>query len=100
MTTKVATMVPQQGQDAVSLLKVKVASALAKTGTNLSIPAELVNDDVIVTGTKNKALILQEYETEFGGDIPDSIVTRKKGKQSHKLINTTPTRMSLSVGKY
>ena len=31
MTTKVATMVPQQGQAAASSLKVKVALALAKT---------------------------------------------------------------------
>ena len=58
MTTKVATMVPQQGQAAASSLRVKVALALAKTNTNLSIPAELVNDNVIVTETKHKAIIL------------------------------------------
>ena len=83
MTTKVATMVPQRGQAAASLLKVKAASVLAKTGLNLSLTAELVDADVIVTGTKHKALILQEYKTEFGGGNPDSIVTRKKGKKSH-----------------
>ena len=78
MTTKVATMVPQQGQAAASLLKVNVTLALAKTDINLSLPAELVNDDVIVTGTKRKIIILQEYKREFGFDNPDSIVTRKK----------------------
>jgi len=78
MTTKVATIVPQQGQAAASLLKVKVASALAKTNINLSLLAELVYDDVIVTGTKHKILILHEYEREFGSNNPDSIVTRKK----------------------
>ena len=71
MTTKVASMVPPRGQAAASSLKVKVASALAKTNLNLSLPAELVDDDVIITGTKHKILILQEYKTEFGGDNPD-----------------------------
>ena len=45
MTTKVATMVPQQGKAPASSLKVKVASALAKTDKNLYLPAELVNDN-------------------------------------------------------
>ena len=53
-----------------SLLKVRVASALTKMDLDLSIPSELVDDDVIVTGTKHKMLILQDYEAEFGGGIP------------------------------
>jgi hypothetical protein len=101
MTTKVATMVPQQGQAAASSLKFKVSSALAKTDINPSLPAELDNDcDVIVTGTKHNILILQEYKREFGSDNPDSIVTRKKGKKSHNWINNTPACMSPSVKKY
>ena len=78
MTTKVATMIPHQGQAAASSLKVKVTSALAKTELNLSLPAKLVDDGVIVTGTKHKICILHEYKREFGSNNPDSIVTRKK----------------------
>ena len=100
MTTKVATMVPQRGQAAASLLKVNVALALAKTNIDLPRPAELVNDNVIVTGTKHKILILHEYGREFGSNNPDSIVTRKKGKKYHNWINNTPAPMSLSVRKY
>ena len=67
-----------------SSLKVKVESALPKMDLDQSLPSELVDDDVIVTGTKHKMLILQEYEAEFRGDTPKSIVTRKKGKHPHK----------------
>ena len=63
MTTKLAMMVPPRGQAAASYLKVKVALALAKSDLNLSLPEELVDDDVIVTGMKHKILILQEYKT-------------------------------------
>ena len=80
-----------------SSLKVKVASALAKMDLDLSIPSELVDDDVIVTGKKHKMLILQEYKAEFGCDTPKSIVTRKKGKHSHKTDTITPTRMLPSI---
>jgi hypothetical protein len=83
-----------------SSLKVKVASALAKMDLDLSIPSELVDDDVIVTGKKHKMLFLQEYEAEFGGDTPKSTVTRKKGKHSHETDNITPTRMLPSIRKY
>ena len=62
MTTKVATLVPPHGQAAAFSLKVKVDSALAKTSKDLYIPAELVDDDVIITETKHKILILQEYK--------------------------------------
>jgi len=100
MTTKVATMVPPQGQAATSSLKVKVTSARAKTNLNLSLPAELVNDGVIVTGTKHKICILQEYERESGLDNPNLNFTIKMGKQFHTWINDTPARMSPSVRKY
>ena len=78
MTTKVTTSVSPRDQAAASLLKVKVALALAKTAKDLYIPAELVDDYVIVTGMKHKILIFQEYKREFCSDNPDSIVTRKK----------------------
>ena len=70
-------------------LRLRVASALAKTDLGLSLPLELV-DDVIVTGTKHKMQILQDYEGEFGADFPKSIITREKGKHSHGLDNVTP----------
>ena len=74
--------------------------ALAKTDLDIYIPSELVDDDVIVTGTKHKMLILREYEEEFGGDTQKSIITRKKGKHCHKKNTLTPTRMSPSIRKY
>jgi len=57
---------------------VRVTSALAKTDLGLSLPLELVNSDVIVTWTKHKMQILQDYEAEFGADFPKSIIIRKK----------------------
>ena len=78
MTTKVATMVPQRGQAAASSLKVKAALALAKTDINLSLPAELVNDDVIVTGKIHKILILHEYKREFGFDTQIQLSLEKR----------------------
>ena len=41
------------------------------------------NDKIIVQGTKQKHLILQEYKEKFGTNYPDSIITKKKGKHSH-----------------
>jgi len=81
-------------------LRVRVASALAKTDLGLSFPLELVDNDVIVTGTKHKMQILQDYEAEFGADFPKSIITRKKGKHSHESDNITPTCMSPSIKKF
>jgi hypothetical protein len=83
-----------------SLLQVKVASALAKRDADIHIPSEPAHNDVIVTGTKHKMLILQEYKEKFGGDTQKLIITRKKGKHSHELDNVTPTRMSPSIKKY
>ena len=80
--------------------RVQVASALAKTDLGLSLPLKLVDDDVIVTGTKHKMQIIQDYEAEFGADFPKSIITRKKGKHSHEPDNITPSRMSPSIKKY
>jgi len=81
-------------------LRVIVASALAKTDLGLSIPLELVNDDVIITRTKHKMQIIQDYETKYGGDFPKSIVTRQKGKHSHQTNTITPTCMLQSIKKY
>jgi hypothetical protein len=81
-------------------LRVRVASALAKTDLGLSFPSELVNDDVIVKGTKHKMQILQDYEAEFGANYPKLIITRRKGKHSHEPDIVTPTRMSPFIKKY
>jgi hypothetical protein len=58
------------------------------------------NDEIIVQGTKQKRLILQEYEETFGTDYPDSIITKKKGKHSsidpvRKIVHMKP-----SIKKY
>ncbi len=81
-------------------LRVKVASALVKTNLDLSLPFELVNDDVIVKGKAHKMRILQEYESKFGADHPKSIITKRKGKRSCELDVVTPTRMLPSIKKY
>jgi hypothetical protein len=81
-------------------LRVRVTSALAKTDLGLSLPSELVDNDVIVTGKKHKMQILQEYEAEFGADYPKSIITRRKGKHSHEPDIVHPTRMLPSIKKY
>jgi hypothetical protein len=70
---------------------VKVASALAKSDLCLSLPSELVDDDVIVKGKKHKMQILQEYEAEFGANYPNSIITKKKGKHSPETGMVLPT---------
>jgi hypothetical protein len=82
------------------LLRVRVASALAKTDLGLSLPSALVDDDVIVTGKKHKTQILQEYEEEFGAAYPKSIITRRKGKHSCEPDILHPTRMLPSTKKY
>ena len=51
-------------------LRVKVASALAKTDLDLSLPSELVVNDVIVKEKAHKMQILQEYKAEFRADHP------------------------------
>ena len=81
-------------------LRVKVASALAKTDLDLSLLSELVNDNVIAKGKAHKMQILQEYEAEFGTDHPISIITKRKGKRSRELDVVTPTCMSPSIKKY
>ena len=47
------------------LLRVRVASVLAKADIDLSLPSELVDDDVIVTGKKHKMQILKEYKAKL-----------------------------------
>ena len=56
-------------------LRVRVASELAKTDVGLSLPSELVDDDVIVTGKKHKMQILNEYEATYGAEFPHPIIT-------------------------
>ena len=82
-----------------SLLQMKVASALAKRDSDISFPSEPAHDDVIITGTKQKMIILQEYKGKFRGVTQKSIITRKKGKHSHETDNITPTRMLPSIKK-
>ena len=82
------------------LLRVRVASALAKEGLGLSLPSELVDDDVIITGKKHKMQILQEYEAEFGANYPNSIITKKKGNHSHEPDMVHHTCMSPSIKKH
>ena len=73
---------------------------MAKRDSDISISPEPVNNDVIVTGTKHKMLILQEYKEKFGGDTQKSIITRKKGKHSHEMNTITPTCMLPSIKQY
>ena len=81
-------------------LRVKVASALARTDSGLSLPSELVDDNVIVKCKEHKKRILQDYDAEFGANYPNSIITRKKGKHSKEPDSVTPTLMSPSINKY
>ena len=61
------------------LLIVRVASELAKSDIGLSLPSELVSNDVIVKEKKHKMQILKEYEATYGADFPNPIITKKKG---------------------
>jgi hypothetical protein len=83
-----------------TLLRVKVASALAITDLDLTLPSALVDDDVIVKGKKQKMQILQDYEDKFGAEYPHSITTKKKGKHSCERDITLSTRMKPSIKKY
>ena len=59
------------------------------------------NDDkIIVQGTKQKRLILQEYEEKFGTNYSDSIITKKKGKHSYIDPDRKIIRMRPSITKY
>jgi hypothetical protein len=73
---------------------------LAKADTHLSLPSELVDDDVIVKGKKHKMQILTEYEDKYGADYPNPIITKKKGKHSCEQDIVHHTRMSPSIKKY
>ena len=63
------------------------------------LAAPLNNYEIIVQGTKQKCLILQEYKEKFGTEYPDSIITKKKGK--HSSINPAQkvVRMRPSIQK-
>ena len=83
MINQLAILVLPQSQATALSLNTKVAMAQIPNDTNPSLLAQLDNDSVIVTGTKHNNSILQEYEREFGNNIPFSTVARKKGKNSH-----------------
>jgi len=61
-----------------------VAAMNAKTDSSsrvATIPVillEVRDDVVIVSGTREKRRILEAYETKFGTEYPDSIITRKR----------------------
>ena len=80
-----------------SLLRVRVASELAKADTNLSLPSELVDNNVIVKGKKHKMQILTEYEEKYGPDFPNPIITKKKCKHSCEQDIVHHTRMLPSI---
>ena len=50
----------------------------SRVATIPAIPLEVRDDAAIVSGTREKRRILEAYETKFGTEYPDSIVTRKK----------------------
>ena len=81
-------------------LRVRVASELAKTDVGLSLPSELVDTDVLVTGRKHKMQILNEYEATYGAEFPHPIITKKKGKQSCEQDIVHRNCMSPSIKKY
>ena len=78
----------------------RVASELAKADTGLSLPSELVDNDVIVKGKKHKMQILTEYEDKYGADFPNPIITKKKVKHSCEQDIVHHTRMLPSIKKY
>jgi len=52
----------------------------SRVNTIPSIPLEAHDDATIVSGTREKWRILEAYETKFGTEYPNSIITRIKGK--------------------
>jgi hypothetical protein len=62
----------------VAKMNAKIDSSSKVTVT--TIPQEVHDDAMIVSGTREKRRILDDYETKFGTGYPVSIVTRKKGK--------------------
>jgi len=61
-----------------------VAAMNAKTDSSSKVttipvsPLEARDDAMIVSGTREKWRILEAYETKFGTEYPDSIITRKR----------------------
>ena len=60
----------------VAKMNAKIDSSSKVTVT--TIPQEVHDDAMIVSGTREKWRILDDYETKFGTGYPVSIVTRKK----------------------
>ena len=73
---------------------------LTTDDTTTTPSAQLGDDSIIITGTKHKKRVLQEYESKFGNDIPHPIVTRLKGKHSTDSIYAAPVCMKHSIKKY
>ena len=82
------------------LTRLGVTLVMAIADLDVSQPAVLVGDNVIITGKKHKMQILQEYEDEFGANHPKPIITQKKGKHSLKPDTVRPTRMSPTIKKF
>ena len=81
-------------------LHTKVAPVKNTVNTTPSSLTRVEDNSIIIARTKHKKRILQEYESEFGRDFLDSIVTRKKGKHSIDPIDPAPIRMKPSIKKY
>jgi hypothetical protein len=56
----------------------------------------------LVSGTKEKQRILQQYELKFGAGHQDSIITKKKGEQAADNISLSipSARMRPELNKY
>ena len=92
---------PRKATTKAPLLRVRVASELAKADMGLSLPSELVDNNVIVKGKRHKMQILAEYyEATYGADFPNPIITKKKGKHSCEQDIVHPICMLPSIKKY
>jgi len=62
----------------------------SRVATIPAIPLEAHDDATIVSGTREKRLILEAYKTKFGTGYPDSIITRKKVKLIDTMLFSPP----------
>jgi hypothetical protein len=67
-----------------------------------SPPTKNTTTTSLVTGTKEKRSILQQYEMKFGADYSDSIITKKKGKLAADDVSPSIpfARMRPELNKY
>ena len=75
-------------KNTVSSIHNKVSKALSALEASPHLLKEVKQPDVIVAGTKHKHAILAEYESTYKTGT-DSIVTRKKGKQTIYDVHNT-----------